>query len=170
MKHLLLSFVFLASVPAAGAATPDASSFADKVVVANKYEIETARLALEYGKNPKVKSFAQTMVDEHTKAGEDFKSALRRAGIQLPRDVLDDHHTAQYEKLRSWTTRGDFDAAYIKDGVAAHEQTVAAFKDFAVNGAESPVKDFAKETLPTLEHHLKMVKDLEAKVAQPPSQ
>lgn len=165
-RVLTIAALALIGAGAAVAAPLTAKEFADKVTVANKYEIDTGELALKYAKDGAVKSFAQQMVDDHKKAGEDFKAALTASKIEPPKEALDVTHTAKYAKLRVFTTESGFDAAYVKDGVAAHEDTVATFKDFAANGEESPVKDFAKKTLPTLEHHLMMVKELEGKVAK----
>ena len=163
---LIATAVTLGAASAAHAAPIDAKTFASKVTVANKYEIDTGELGIKYAKDSSVKSFAQQMVDDHKKAGEEFKAALKEGGIEPPSETLDVTHTAKYAKLRVFTTEAGFDSAYVKDGVAAHEDTVATFKDFAQNGEDGPVKTFAKKTLPTLEHHLSMVKDLEAKVAK----
>lgn len=164
MRTLISAALLFAVAGVAFGAPLDTQGFVSKVAVANKYEIDTGELGIKYAKDAAVKSFAQTMVDDHTKAGEEFKAAVREAKIDPPGDTLDVTHTAKYAKLRVFTTEAGFDAAYIKDGVAAHEDTVATFKDFAANGEDGPVKAFAKKMLPTLEHHLSMVKDLEAKV------
>lgn len=167
MKKFVLAAAFAALGACAAFAAPmSAKDFADKVTVANRYEIDTGELALQYAKDGAVKSFAQQMVDDHKKAGEEFKAALKAANIEPPKESLDVTHTAKYAKLRVFTTESGFDAAYVKDGVAAHEDTVKIFNEFVANGEDSPVKDFAKKTLPTLEHHLEMVKGLEAKVAK----
>ena len=165
MKSMLISAALLCAAAGAALAEPlDTKGFVSKVAVANKYEIDTGELGIKYAKDTSVKSFAQMMVDDHKKAGEEFKAAVKEAQLDPPGESLDVTHTAKYAKLRVFTTEAGFDAAYVKDGVSAHEDTVATFKDFAANGEEGPVKDFAKKTLPTLEHHLSMVKDLEAKV------
>lgn len=165
MKSMMIGAALLCAVAGSALAAPlDTKGFVSKVTVANKYEIDTGELGIKYAKDGSVKSFAQMMVDDHTKAGEEFKAAVKEAKLDPPSETLDVTHTAKYAKLRVFTTEAGFDAAYVKDGVAAHEDTVATFKDFAANGEDGPVKDFAKKTLPKLEHHLSMVKDLEGKM------
>lgn len=165
MKSMMIGAALLCVAAGSALAAPlDTKGFVSKVAVANKYEIDTGELGIKYAKDESVKSFAQMMVDDHTKAGEEFKAAVKEAKLDPPSETLDVIHTAKYAKLRVFTTEAGFDAAYVKDGVAAHEDTVATFKDFAANGEDGPVKDFAKKTLPKLEHHLSMVKDLEGKM------
>ncbi len=166
-KVLLLALMTVAGTGAALADAPDAKTFANKVTVSNKYEIDTSELALKYGKQEPVKGFAQHMIDDHKKAGEEFKAALKASNVAEPSDMLDVSHTAKYAKLRVFTTEAGFDGAYVAEQLKAHEEAVATFKDFAANGAESPLKSFAEKTLPTLEKHLEMVKSLQETTAKP---
>jgi putative membrane protein len=146
-------------------AVKDASDFASKVAVANKFEIDTSQLALKYAKGEDVKKFAQQMIDDHTKAGQDFKAAVAAAKIKEPKDALDATHEAKYIKLRALTTENGFDASYVAEQLAAHKDAVDLFRNYSQNGEPGPLKDFATKTLPTLEHHLKMVQGLSGKKA-----
>jgi putative membrane protein len=53
-----------------------------------------------------------------------------------------------------------FDKAYMKDAVKDHEKDVNEFKDEAQYGSDPNVKQFAANTLPTLQEHLAAAKDL----------
>lgn len=168
MRRELLALGLLIATAAAAVAdtVPKATQdFIDKVAVANKFEIDTSQLALKYGKGADVKSFAQQMIDDHTKAGQAFKASLAEAKIEAPEDALDIVHTAKYAKLRVFTTERGFDAAYINAQLSAHKDAVALFKDYSTNGPDGPVKSFAQKTLPTLEHHLTMAQELHDKLA-----
>ncbi len=162
MKYLLaaLAFVALATPASAAQAATNASDFADKVAVANKFEIDTSQLALKYGKSAEIKKFAQQMIDDHTKAGQDFKAAVARANIKEPADALDATHEAKYAKLRLFTTENSFDRSYISEQLQAHKEAVDLFRDYSQNGEPGPLKDFAAKILPTLEQHLSMVQGL----------
>ena len=149
---------------AAEAPTGEAKTFADKATVSNKYEIDTSELALRYGKAEDVKTFAEKMIADHKKAGEEFKAALAKANLEPPNETLDVTHSAKYAKLRVFTTDAGFDRAYVDQQLAAHQDAVATFKDYAANGKNEPLKEFASKTLPALEHHLEMVKGLSEKV------
>jgi putative membrane protein len=169
MKTLILAIAVLAvSLPAFAAETPPAATqdFIDKAAVANQFEIDTSQLALRYGKGDDVKKFAQEMIDDHTKIGEEFKATLTAANITPPAEGLDMSHKAKYAKLRVFTTESGFDASYISEQLAAHEEAVKLFTDHAANDPTPAIKDFAAKTLPKLEHHLAMVKDLSGKYTQ----
>jgi putative membrane protein len=169
MKAFIIAVAAVAlALPALAAdAPPEATQdFIDKAAVANTFEIDTSKLALEYGKGEDVKKFAQSMIDDHTKVGEDFKATLKSANITPPKDGLDVVHQAKYAKLRLFTTEKGFDASYISEQLAAHEEAVQLFKDHAANDPTPAIKDFAAKTLPTLEHHLAMVKEINAKYTQ----
>jgi len=106
------------------------------------------------------------MIDDHTKAGQDFKTAVTAAGIAPPKDALDLSHQAIYAKLRLFTTEAGFDASYISAQLRALEDAVALFRDYSSTGPTPALKEFAATTLPTLEHHLAMVKGLNGKYTQ----
>ncbi len=166
-REILALGIFMLTAGAALADTvPQATqNFIDKAAVANRFEIDTSQLELKYGKKADVKTFAQQMIDDHTKIGQDFKATLSEAKIEAPSDSLDVVHSAKYAKLRVFTTENGFDAAYTDQQLQAHKEAVGLFKDYSANGPEGPVKAFAQKTLPTLEHHLAMVKDLESKIS-----
>jgi putative membrane protein len=164
MSRFLALLLVLLTTPALAAEPPAATkTFIDKVAVSNKFEIDTSELALKYGKSEDVKAFARQMITDHKKAGEDFKASLAQAKIEPPADSLDVSHTAKYAKLRLFTTEKGFDSAYVDAQLQAHEDAVATFKDYAANGPTPEVKAFAEKTLPVLEHHLEMVKNLRSK-------
>jgi putative membrane protein len=130
---------------------------------ANMAEVESAKMAQGKTQNADVKTFAQQMIDDHTKAGADFKAALAEAKVTPPKPGLDLTHTAKYEKLNLFTTDQGFDASYVATQLDAHKDAVALFEDYVQNGSPGPVKDFAEKTLPTLKHHLEMATALNAK-------
>jgi putative membrane protein len=158
----MLAFLALALPVLAADTVKDPSDFASKVAVANKFEIDTSQLALKYGKGEDVKKFAQQMIDDHTKAGQDFKAAVAAAKIKEPKDALDATHEAKYIKLRAFTTESGFNASYVAEQLAAHQDAVELFRNYSKNGEPGALKDFATKTLPTLEHHLTMVQGLSA--------
>lgn len=165
MRSLLIVLSLFFALPVFADDVPPATkTFIDKVAVANKFEIDTSQLALKYGQAADVKSFAQQMITDHTKAGQDFRAALAEAKIEPPSDSLDVTHTAKYAKLRVFTTEKGFDTAYVDEQLSAHQEAVALFKDYSANGPTPALKAFAAKTLPVLEHHLMMVESLRKQV------
>jgi putative membrane protein len=58
-----------------------------------------------------------------------------------------------------------FDRDYAKEMVADHTHDVAEFRKEATNGQEEPIKNFASQTLPTLQEHLKLAREMEKTVS-----
>jgi putative membrane protein len=168
MKVLLIMAVSMAAFanPAFADVPNETQNFIEKVAVSNKFEIDTSRLAQRYGKAPPVREFADRMISDHSQAGQNFQAALREAAIAPPSDSLDVAHTAKYAKLRVFTTEAGFDSAYIDEQLAAHEEAVSLFKNYSSNGPTPALKTFAQATLPTLEHHLQMVKEIRQSLSQ----
>ena len=67
---------------------------------------------------------------------------------------------ATYDRL-SRLTGAKFDRAYARDMVADHQKDIAAFKREANSGQNPDIKNFASQTLPTLEDHLKQAREME---------
>lgn len=57
-------------------APADATTFANKVAAANTFEIQSSELAKNRAQSGDVKSFADQMITDHTKAGKEFKDAI----------------------------------------------------------------------------------------------
>ncbi len=125
-------------------------------------EVELGKLAASKAQNAEVKAFAQKMVEDHSKAGEELKALAAQKKVTLPTDVLPTHKEimAKLSKLSG----ADFDKEYVTAMVAAHEKDVAAFENVSKTAADADVKAFAAKTLPTLKMHLEMIKGMAEKM------
>ncbi len=141
-------------------APAEATAFAKKVAAANTFEIQSSELAKDRAQSADVRSFAEQMIKDHTKAGQDFKAAVQAANISpAPAEEPDAKQKATLNKLRS--AQGEaFDKAYVSAQLAAHKEAVSLFRSYSKSGRTAPLKEFATNTLPTLEHHLQMVTEL----------
>ncbi len=143
-----------------------ASMFAQKAAMSNQFEIESSRIAADKARSAEVKKFARMMVDDHTKAGEKFRTALR--GSNAVQDMptasmtqLDPPHRQMIGELQR-AEGMEFDRVYIDMQTKAHEEAVTLFRNYSQTGDDPKLKAFATETLPTLETHLEQVKKLAA--------
>lgn len=125
-------------------------------------EVELGKLALSKAQNAEVKAFAQKMIDDHSKAGDELKQLAAQKKVTLPPDVLPKHKEAM-EKL-SKLTGADFDREYVKAMVEDHEKDVTAFEAVSKTATDADVKAFAAKTLPTLKMHLEMIKGIAGKM------
>jgi len=137
---------------AAGVSKADAT-FIKKAAGGGMAEVELGRLATEKASNPEVKQFGQRMVDDHSKANDQLKQVAAEKHVTLPTGISakDKATKAKLEALS-----GDqFDRAYMEDMVKDHKQDVAEFQKASKSASDPQIKDWASQTLPTLQDHLK---------------
>jgi putative membrane protein len=137
-------------------------TFATKAAEGGLAEVEFATLAKDKASNADVKSFAQTMYDDHSKANDELKKIAADKGITLPTS-LNAKDKATHDRL-SKLSGAEFDKAYMKDMVADHRADVNEFRRESTSGSDPELKSWAGKTLPTLEHHLQIAEGTDAKV------
>jgi putative membrane protein len=135
--------------------------FITKASEANLAEVAAGQIAVTNSSDPKVKAFAQQMIDDHSKAGDELNGIAQGKGVTPPvqPDMSQRHLAAKLQKMQG----PDFDKKYVKDaGVSAHKDAVKLFTAEANKGRDPDVKAFAAKTLPTIQHHYQMATDLAA--------
>jgi predicted outer membrane protein len=154
----------------AGSAQPRAQSapdFVKRAAVGNMFEIQSSRLAEQKAQNDQVRQFAQRMVEDHTANMDKLKSTAQGIpGVAIPSE-LDEQHRQMMQRLQS-ASGAEFDSTYIPIQVTAHRNAVALFDQYAQNGDNDKLKQFAQQTVPTLRQHLQSVEQIQN--ALPPAQ
>jgi putative membrane protein len=143
---------------AAGAQMGTTHQFALSAAMGGMTEVEMSKLALRNSSNSKIKSFAQMMVNDHSKANSELQSMATSKGLELP-TTLDKEHAAAVAGLAKQTGAA-FEQAYTKQMVSDHQKTVTLFKQEASDNNDAELAAFAKKTLPTIETHLQMAMQL----------
>lgn len=144
-------------------AAVSSDDFVKNFSVANEFEIESSKLALDKSQNKDIKLFAQHMVDGHTQMGDDLQTLLQSAkpGMKLESN-LDDDHQKLMKKLESES--GDtFNHDYVAIQLKSHKEAVNLFTDYSKNGKDEALKSFANNTLPAIESHLHDVEKIRSK-------
>jgi len=136
-------------------------TFVEKASLGGMAEVQEGQLAQNQAQSAEVKAFGQHMVADHTAAGQKLKSIVDAEGVAAPSD-LDKADQKQIDALQKKNGAG-FDKQYVKDQLAAHKKTVALFQKEASSGSDPQLKQFASDTLPTLQHHLSDVEALAKK-------
>ena len=80
-------------------------------------------------------------------------------GMTLP-TALDEKHQKDVTKL-SAMSGAEFDRAYSKMMLSDHTKDVKEFEKQSTKGGDPDLKAFASKTLPTLQEHLQMARNLE---------
>lgn len=124
------------------------------------FEIESSKLALQKG-SAATKAFAQQMIDAHEKTTAELKGLIDGGKVTAPAATgMSDAQKKSFDELKDLSGK-EFDDAYQDDQEDAHEDAVDVFKRYASEGDNADLKAWAAQTLPALEHHLKMAEDLD---------
>jgi putative membrane protein len=162
----VLALGFLAAPPATlraqTAASKSDSTFVAKAAAGGMEEVALGRLAQEKAASPQVKQFGQRMVTDHSKANKQLAQAAQESGIAIPPNA---DSKAQKEAAKLADKSGkDFDTAYMKMMLKDHEHDIKEFQKEASSGQAPAVKNTASETVPVLEQHLTMAKQVAGQV------
>jgi|SRR5882724_460819 len=133
-------------------------AFIEKAAKAGTEEVDISRVAAERTLNPQVKAFAQMVIDDHTAANAALGTIASGKGVSLP--------ATDMEVTNKWSKKSgkDLDEDYVEKMVSAHKEAVELFQKEADKGVDMDTKNFARDTLPKLQHHLEMAMDLKKTV------
>jgi putative membrane protein len=147
----------MSSKASPGLSAADAK-FIKEAAAGGMAEVELGQLAAQKASSDQVKQFGQRMVDDHSKANDQLKQLASQKNIDLPQGPSAKHKAtkAQLEKLSG----DDFDRAYMADMLKDHKKDVADFQRESKTAHDPDIKNFAAQTLPTLQEHLKQAESI----------
>jgi putative membrane protein len=132
-------------------------SFMRKASNAGAKEIAISQAVLDHLANPQLKEFARQMITDHTNANNQLMALAQQKGVEIP-------PKDEASLTEGWSEKsGDVDRKYIDVMVSDHEEAVKLFEK-ASQSSDADVAAFAQKTLPVIQHHLQMAKDLKASI------
>ena len=157
-----------ATVGTAGVSNSD-RDWVQESMSANMAEIELAKLAQDHAASNDVKQYAQMMIRDHTKAGDELKQIAQKNSITVVSDLNDEHRDLM-QKL-SGLRGAEFDDEYMDAMVDSHQEMINHLQskasedrvgdnkgevqpERADNPVEQSLNQWAANTLPTARHHL----------------
>ena len=150
---------------AAGLATAAVSvtrdQFVKRAAIANLYEIEAAKIALQRAQRKSVKDFAEALLADHEKMGSELRSFLGGTNSpQMPPDSLDTVHQTMLDDLHG-AADDDFDKRYITQQKLAHQEAITLFNAYRRMGSDGGLTNLAGLALPVLQKHLDAARRLD---------
>jgi len=135
--------------------------FMTEAAEGGQMEVELGELAQQKAASDAVRQFGKRMAEDHGKGGQELAQLAGKKSVSLPSKVSS---KTQAEKNRLSKLSGEaFDREYVKMMVRDHEKDVAAFRRESQSGKDPDVKAWAAQTLPTLEDHLKNIRQVAQK-------
>lgn len=123
-------------------------------------EMQASELAIQKSVHPEVRTFAETMIKDHTAVDQELKALAKSKGFQLPIELEGDKKDLM-EELRQLDGTA-FDDEYVEEvAVDAHDDAVELFEDAAEDADDADIKAFAAKHLPALKNHLQMGRQLD---------
>jgi len=152
LTSVSLSLALIAAVSLPAFAKTEKEFLSDAIKGDNS-EIAMGQLALANGGAQAMKTFGQTLINDHSKNKTEAEALASKLGLSPPSGMTPEAQQA----LKGRKFDREFSQLMVKD----HERTISEFKTEATS-EHGPVQQFASQSLPTLEKHLRMAKDLEA--------
>jgi len=121
-------------------------------------EVQLGQMAAERASNPDVQRFGQRMVTDHSQANQELMTLAQSKNIAIPKDIDKQHQKTAGTLTKKQGT--SFDREYTRDMVTDHEKAVRLFTTEANEGSDPDIKAFASKTLPTLQEHLQMARQM----------
>ncbi|MDT7542817.1 MAG: putative rane protein [Acidobacteriota bacterium] len=122
-------------------------------------EVAAGRYAVDHASSDAVKQYAQKMVDDHTANNAELMQLAATKGVTLP-TTPDMKHQEMMDKMMKMSGT-QFDMEYIKNaGVKDHESMEKLMMKESSEGKDADAKAFAAKTLPTVQSHLQMARDM----------
>jgi putative membrane protein len=142
--------------PAAPAAAPmmlTPDTYRMMAAISDSFEIQSARLAMERSSNPRVRSYANMMVRDHTMTSQALMGGVQMAALGMMAPPLDARHAAMLNQLAS-VSGPQFDRLYGQMMVQSHGEALALHSGYAQAGADPALRTFAAQVVPHIRHHL----------------
>jgi putative membrane protein len=132
--------------------------FVKKALQGGMAEVQLGQLTLQKSNNDQIKQFAQRMIDDHTKLGEQMKPVAQQLGVSDP-NGLSKKDKATMAKLQGLSGPA-YDEAYIRNMVKDHKQDLSDFQTEASSGQDQTVKDAANQGSKVIAQHLQMIQQI----------
>jgi len=132
----------------------DDLAFVKQATESGRKEVAAARDALPQLKKPELKRIAEMLVNDHGNANAKLSKIAESRGWPVPAP-------AAAAPPAAGTASSDFDAKWTAEMIAGHEKSIALYRAQAQGGEDKELREFARDTLPTIEHHLAELKSLQ---------
>lgn len=136
-------------------------SFISSAAEANLAEIDIAKVVGQRSTDPAVKDFANRMVTDHTQASQRLATVAEMSGVKLPTEASATlrNQKSEMEKLSG----AQLNQAYLRDELQGHKETISAFESEIEHGQNREARNYAEQTLPTLQDHIRIAEDVAGK-------
>lgn len=142
----------------------DSDNFLARAAQDGQAEVMIGQLALTRASTAEVRAFAERMVQDHGLANQEIAELAMRKSVSLPSDISTTQKS-DYDNL-SKLSGLEFDKEYMEHNVKDHEASIKEFESQSQQATDLDIQAFASRTLPTLQMHLDMARQLDSSLAK----
>jgi putative membrane protein len=140
-----------ASTTQAGTSTDRAAvRFIKEAARANESEIALGQAGAQKAEKADLKSFCQTMVQDHTLANNELQPLAQKYGVTIEPTRSTEWEANKFEKE---TPGVKLDQKLVTEFLKDHQKTIAQFEKAATQVTEPDVKEYIDKMLPKLREH-----------------
>ena len=136
-----------------------ASAYMEMAHSSDMFEIESSQHALQMSRNPAVRSFAQMMVNDHTRMMNEMMAMAPATGMNMASMPMMGRHMEMMQRLRA-ASAADFDMMYKREQMMAHEEALMMHRTYAARGDNPALKAMAARAVPMIQMHMSRVRAL----------
>jgi predicted outer membrane protein len=131
----------------------DLETYVQAAAIGDLFAIGSAQLVAERSQEPGIRSFAVTLISDHTRLAAKLKGILAEDGrARLLPDRMDAPHMDMMQRLEQ-TVGSDFDRLFVQAQIAAHKEAIRVHEAYAATGEDKDLVAFAGEALDVIRHH-----------------
>jgi putative membrane protein len=168
MTAAMIALWLFAGPASAQNAKPTDPQIAHIAYTAGQIDIEVAKLALDKSKNKAVRSFAESMVRDHTAVNEKALALVKKLNVTPQDNDTSKSLLKQAEEKKAQLSKlsgAQFDKAYAENEVAYHKTVNSALQTVLIPSAtNAELKDLLQTGLKVFQGHQQhaesLVKDL----------
>ena len=124
----------------------------------NEAEVTLGQMAIHKTQSSTVKKFGAQLVQDHSKANEKLLKLAHQYAVTVPTELSPEQQ--QLKDSLTPLSGAAFDKKYMSAMVDDHKKDIEEFEKTAAQARDSEVKQFAKQSLPTLKTHLHMAESI----------
>ncbi len=136
-----------------------ASAYMEMAHSSDMFEIESSQHALQMSRNPAVRSFAQMMVNDHTRMMNEMMAMSPGMGTSMASMPMMPRHMEMMQRLRA-ASAADFDMMYKREQMMAHEEAMMMHRAYAAKGDNPALKAMAARAVPMIQMHMSRARAL----------
>lgn len=123
-----------------------------QIAQSNLNEVAAGKTGVSKAQSPDVKSFAQKMIDEHTKMFEEISALAKRKDVSIPKDA--NMKDMAQMKLIERKSGADFDREFMEHMVKEHETALKDVEAIAAKAKDADFKAALQKATPKIKEHL----------------